>query len=541
MEGQADDTLDVTSALEDQSVNPVPSTSAEADAFGPGIPPELFPDGAPGTVEGGENPVPGQAEGDRVKHALEAMPVEQRTEQGGFDATLPDPPAGMVEDDGEDMAGDDLFGDDDDDEPMQEAQPAAAPSPSPEAQPQHDYEEGLTAEQAAARRRLEYDEDERSDAGSDTMGQQQTIEQEQRFAQVPFANYAVPPGGKVWHTKLPGFLQINVSPYDQDQWQPEADEQEEDAPESQGPDGKKPKHRVPDDHVIRWRWTKDELGEVVKQSNARIVRWSDGTLSLQLGTELFDLSLSLDHSAVLTGVASALPVPPALNPSLSLVPSAFDAGRQHSLTYLTARHPYNVNLGEAQASIYGTIGMRPASLQGKTHKKLAAAVRSRDTAGKQRATKFVDVQEDPEKARMKREKDEADKAKKAAKEARKAAGGGKRGGGRRAKKATTIEGLDVDSDEDDGSDGGYGRRSQPKRRGYGRDSDDDDGFVAKSDDDMAMSDASPEELEEAEEELERSSRRRKERKKQRDVSTSPEAEETAAAPRRRLVVESDEE
>ncbi len=43
-------------------------------------------------------------------------------------------------------------------------------------------------------------------------------------------------------------------------------------------------HQTP--HVIRWRAGVDESGQPIRQSNARIIRWSNGTLSLQLGKEL---------------------------------------------------------------------------------------------------------------------------------------------------------------------------------------------------------------------------------------------------------------
>jgi hypothetical protein len=36
------------------------------------------------------------------------------------------------------------------------------------------------------------------------------------------------------------------------------------------------------------------------------VRWSDGSLSLQLGSELFDMTLTLDHSAVLSSSTDIL-------------------------------------------------------------------------------------------------------------------------------------------------------------------------------------------------------------------------------------------
>uniref|UniRef100_T1KM08 RNA polymerase-associated protein LEO1 n=1 Tax=Tetranychus urticae TaxID=32264 RepID=T1KM08_TETUR len=41
--------------------------------------------------------------------------------------------------------------------------------------------------------------------------------------------------------------------------------------------------------TIRWRTVVDENGVSLKESNARIVKWSDGSISLHLGSEIFDI------------------------------------------------------------------------------------------------------------------------------------------------------------------------------------------------------------------------------------------------------------
>jgi len=42
----------------------------------------------------------------------------------------------------------------------------------------------------------------------------------------------------------------------------------------------------------------DESGEKMRESNARMIKWSDGSLSLQVGSEIFDVSSMpiKDHS-----------------------------------------------------------------------------------------------------------------------------------------------------------------------------------------------------------------------------------------------------
>ncbi|CEQ41245.1 SPOSA6832_02941 [Sporobolomyces salmonicolor] len=531
-------------------INPVQATTLERDLFGDdGPPPELYPGGATGIVEGA-NPVPGQT-------AIDELPVPPPAFQIGTEGgAVP-----MGEDDEDAVEGDDLFGDegDDDDELMQPAQAsldaAAAAAAAAAASPEADTD-ALTEEERARRRRLEYEEEEEERYLSDDGLAAQTITQEERIAQVPLANFSIPAGGKVWHAKLPNFLGLETGAWDERSWQPDEEAEAAAATNQEASQGEdvKPhvngagKGNLPDENVIRWRWTKDELGEVVKQSNARIVRWSDGSLSLQLGSELFDISLALDHSASLSRAAN--PVPPST--STSLTPTSFSLNQGHGLTYLTARHDYN-RLYESQASIGGTMTFRPSTLASQTHKRLAGVIAARHAA-KGRGVKMQDLPEmDPERKKLEREKAEVEKARRARKEALRAAGGRRGGARKKGKKATTIEGLTDEEDEDEDGTGWDDRRSQPKRgrggalqRSYSdEEEEDDDGFVAKSDDDMQMSDADKEEIEQWDEAAEREERRRKDRRKQRDFSSSDaeqdKEKEAAGVVKRRLVVESDED
>lgn len=53
------------------------------------------------------------------------------------------------------------------------------------------------------------------------------------------------------------------------------------------------------ENTIRWQEVTDKTGETKKESNARFVRWSDGSMSLHLGSEIFDVykqPLQGDHN-----------------------------------------------------------------------------------------------------------------------------------------------------------------------------------------------------------------------------------------------------
>ena len=43
------------------------------------------------------------------------------------------------------------------------------------------------------------------------------------------------------------------------------------------------------ENTIRWRQAFDSEGKAYKESNARMVKWSDGSMSLHLGHEIFDV------------------------------------------------------------------------------------------------------------------------------------------------------------------------------------------------------------------------------------------------------------
>lgn len=264
------------------------------------------------------------------------------------------------------------------------------------------------------------------------------------------------------------------------------------------------------------------------------MRWSDGSLSLQVGQELFDITMAVDHSAILTSTQAANPIPPSAAVSSSLAPTSFDQDRGHSLTFLTARHDYT-ELVEAQASVFGTLTFRPTTLQSNTHRRLAGSIAARNVKG--RSIKLANLpQIDPEKQKAERERAEVEKAKKARKSAKRSSGGSKKKGERRATKL--VFGSDEeeqlsDQEEDDADE------DRPRGATAGRDAyDEEDDFLAADEDAASGSDngREPDEVEEAEARIEQDERRRR-----KGEAGDSQAEPTPA-PRRRLVVEdSDEE
>lgn len=98
-------------------------------------------------------------------------------------------------------------------------------------------------------------------------------------------------GRTIHYVKLPNFLSVETRPYDTTTYEDEIDEDE--VLDEEG----RARLKLKVENGIRWRKVKDadgnevldEFGRPKKESNARIVRWSDGSMSLHLGNEIFDV------------------------------------------------------------------------------------------------------------------------------------------------------------------------------------------------------------------------------------------------------------
>jgi RNA polymerase-associated protein LEO1 len=241
--------------------------------------------------------------------------------------------------------------------------------------------------------------------------------------------------------------------------------------------------------TIRWRRSPSNNAEL--QSNARILRWSDGSLTLQLAndsTTQFDID------------ANTL-APPQINPKIP-TPTSTKAGAKpstklESYTYLVA--PYEeANVMRVTNKLTTALNVVPAAnLKDEALEKLQndmaeLASRGRDEADQ--AISFVDVNEDPELRRQREEATFKEKQRQArarekheARQAERAVRSGGRSGAR-------VSGLNIDDLED-----GTSRPRKPRQKGslrrdwsededYGRgartredDYDEEDDFIAASD------------------------------------------------------------
>ena len=107
--------------------------------------------------------------------------------------------------------------------------------------------------------------------------------------------------------------------------------------------------------------------EQQRQSNSRIIRWSDGTLSLKLGKELFDITQTIDTSGAIPRQAIGGSQPQSQPITQNSKPQA------QGLTYLVAQHK-RAEILQCEALVTGYMSLRPTGMQSETHRMLVRAV-----------------------------------------------------------------------------------------------------------------------------------------------------------------------
>lgn len=90
-------------------------------------------------------------------------------------------------------------------------------------------------------------------------------------------------GKELYFIKLPNFLSVDTKPFDSQFYEDEIDDDE--ILDEEG----RTRLKLKVENTIRWRYSKDKDGNDIKESNCRFVRWSDGSISMHLGNEVFDV------------------------------------------------------------------------------------------------------------------------------------------------------------------------------------------------------------------------------------------------------------
>jgi len=250
--------------------------------------------------------------------------------------------------------------------------------------------------------------------------------------QIPSNRFQLGDLGPVF-VRLPNFLSIEPKPFDARTYDAELDDDE--LVDIEG----RTRMKLKVENTIRWRNIKDpETGEVKKQSNAKIIKWSDGSMSLYLGSEKFEIE---DQTAM---------------PNV----------------HLFTRQGASL---QAQAAFKRKFAFRPVTTDSLTHRKIT--MNMADKSNRTQKVKMVtDVGMNPEKARTESIKKEEEKLRTMAR---------KQAAQRRTRDRTReagissgfLEGYDSDGDDNVGAikrSYGDSRKAGNHSYGAGYDSDDSD-------------------------------------------------------------------
>ncbi|KAA1468804.1 Leo1-domain-containing protein [Dentipellis sp. KUC8613] len=306
----------------------------------------------------------------QVASDVDMAPPDDASLQAGLDA-------GAAPQD-EEMG--DLFGEEDDVDYVKHEQaqsaPAALSAPDTKSPtPSSPLPEGLSSPDRRQRQALEYEEEDEPNE----------LVEHRLEAAVAIPNVPVPKSSddQHWVIRMPNFVKVDSKPFHPDTY---IGPEHEETNLLQGSRERDMGIKLTVENTVRWRWVKDQDGHDRRQSNARVIRWSDGSLSLRLGKEYFDISQVIDNSGSthrnafgMSASQSQSQAAPPMTPSasqtqpLSQSQSGSSSSKSHGLTYLVAQHK-RAEILQAEAVVTGYMTLRPTDMQSETHRLLVRAV-----------------------------------------------------------------------------------------------------------------------------------------------------------------------
>jgi RNA polymerase-associated protein LEO1 len=164
-------------------------------------------------------------------------------------------------------------------------------------------------------------------------------------------------------------------------------------------------------NMVRWRYKRDgntgerlrdSDGHLIRESNSRIVQWEDGSYTLHVGNQAFEVD-AVNSAQKTAGGGFA-----GLNGYIYLSQNAtFRTGKEEKSD--DAETTPGGTVLECMGGVASRLTARPSSLQSDAHKSLTVAIRQR-TIKTARIAEYV-TEEDPEKAKLERIKynEDADK------------------------------------------------------------------------------------------------------------------------------------
>ncbi|KAM6426576.1 RNA polymerase-associated protein LEO1 [Liasis olivaceus] len=136
-------------------------------------------------------------------------------------------------------------------------------------------------------------------------------------------------GNDLYFVKLPNFLSVEPRPFDPQYYEDEFEDEE--MLDEEG----RTRLKLKVENTIRWRTRRDDEGNEIRESNARIVKWSDGSMSLHLGNEVFDVykaPLQGDHNHLFIRQGTGLQGQAVFKTKLTFRPHSTDSATHRKMT-----------------------------------------------------------------------------------------------------------------------------------------------------------------------------------------------------------------
>lgn len=282
-------------------------------------------------------------------------------------------------------------------------------------------------------------------------------------------------------TKLPNLVGINATPYNSITHDMEKEEEH---------------YRGYVHNMIRWRYktdeeeeyVRDEQGNLIRESNTRLVKWSDGSYTLHVGQEVLEVD-NLDSGVPADNEDEAMAGFAGINGYLCVSQKAQirpPTKRELEGPTKEGEEEEDDNEEESPAQPAGTVlecvgritsrfAPRPSSLASDAHRNLTLAMRQRNVK-RARIAEFV-TEVDPEKDKMARIRGKDDEAKAKARK-----GGARRSGGGVRRRGMNPDFLEEEDDEQyDGVNLGKMKRQTMGRGRYSDNKDEEEDFGESSD------------------------------------------------------------
>jgi len=256
----------------------------------------------------------------------------------------------------ENVGAEDLFGDDlsvsSEDEADVKAKKKVIEDSEGDDVARYDDDEG------PSKRRLDSDSDEgavnreeREPAAMDVdKGEEEQVPETRIDVEVPKIQTDL--GREIHFVKLPNFLSVESRPFDQDTYEDEMEDGEQQDEEG------RTRLKLKVENTIRWRQERDKEGQPVIQSNARMVKWSDGSYSLHLGNEIFDVHkqpLQSDFNHLFIRQGTGLQGQAVFRTKLSFRPHSVDSHTHKKMTLSMADRSTKSN----QIKVISHVGHNP--------------------------------------------------------------------------------------------------------------------------------------------------------------------------------------